>query len=133
MIKCGTYPPRSFSPDDCYPSGSFQCVGASAGPATDLRSGISLGTYTAAYLDNGIYRVTLPTSVTFPKKPWAILVSAEPDAAAQNFSVSVVTPGLVAGTRTFDILCTNGGTSVIEPTTACRINWLVIASNNTGK
>lgn len=133
MIKCGTYPPRSFSPDDCYLSGSFQCIGATAGDATDLLSGISLGTYTAAYLDNGIYRVTLPATVSFPKAPWTLQVTAQCDALARNFSVSIVGDGLVAGTRTFDILCSNGSTSAIEPTTACRINWFLVASNNIGK
>ncbi len=132
MIKCGTYPPRSFSPDDCYPSGSFATVATTVGPATDLLSGISLGTYTAAYLGGGVYRVTLPDTVSFPKRPWTIQCTAQFDALARAFQASVLGAGLLAGTRTFDIQC-HIGTTANEPTSACRVNWSFVASNNTGK
>lgn len=121
-------------PDKYCLVGSFAPNGTDAPLAASSRGRKFGFTFTVAYSATGVFTVTLPSNMSFPNQPEAILVSAQVDALASYFAVMVVgETTLNTATRQFVIQAHRAGTGEAPAAAAgTRINFAIFISNTTG-
>lgn len=128
------HPLRACGPDRVLLAGSFACNG-STNPTTANSRGREFGhTFTVVYSATGIYTVTLPSGFTLPAQPAVIIVTPQWDAIANWFDVAPVGEStLNTTTRSFVIQAHRSGVANAPAAAAgCRINFMLLCSNNTG-
>lgn len=124
---------QAVAPEVFVLAGSFAPNGASTPTTTDSRGRRAMP-FTVAYTATGIYTVTLPSGFNFPSQPLSIVVSSQCSAIANWFEVTVVgETTLNTTTRQFVIQAHRGGVANAPAAAAgTRINFAIVASNNTG-
>ncbi len=83
----------------------------------------------------GLHTVTLPAGYTLPAQPSAIKAQAQCDVFGNWFDVIVIgETTLNSATRQFQIQCHRSGVAFeVQPAAGARVNFWLLASNNTGK
>lgn len=125
---------KGIGPDRVVVHGSFAPNGASNPLAASSRGREHGNLFTVTYAPTGIYTVTFPQGYTLPSQPMSIIVSAQCDTFANWFEViNVGETTLNTTTRTIVIQAhRNGVANAPAAAAGCRINFLLVVSNNTG-
>ena len=126
---------RSLGPEEYALWGSF--APNAAGAPTTLRGSRGLQ-YTVTYSATGLYNVTIAAALgQFANAPLCAIATAEfdgTDIVTHWFEVGVVRNRLNSSNRDFQILAHRSGTArEVAANAANRINFLVGASENTGR
>lgn len=126
---------RSIGPDRILLGGSFACNGASDPVIANMRSRDFGFTFIVTYAATGNFTLTLPQGYTLPAQPASLIVSPQWDSLVNWFDVAVLGEStLNSTTRQFIIQAHRSGTANAPAANAgCRINFMLLVSNNTGK
>lgn len=124
---------NTIGPDRFLIGGSF-AVNGTSDPAAASSRGRAGNTFTVAYSATGVYTVTFPLELKLPAQPFSIVVTPQWDALANWFDVAVVGDSTLNGTnRQIVIQAHRSGTGNAPAAgTGARINFMLLASNNTG-
>jgi len=128
----GTFQVKALGPEPLAYWGSFQCKGAD--DPTSYRHPPGLN-FTVTEAASGTFTVTMPSGLTLPSQPYAIVATAQfADLATDWFEVAVLGETTLTTTRTFVLQAHRSGTArEVANTAGNRINFAILATNSTGK